>query len=216
MSKINKKDNAQSNIKKRRRIYIIAVAAVAVILACILTVGTAFSWFSPPVVSGSDSTVKATDFSAQTLISTNGTDYNVLNAESKNDISVADVSDVTMKIRYVGDSSAYLKVQLFDSWFKDSVVVPTGDLTYTVDPEYWQYNESDGCFYSINPISAYIESDKTASTFDIPFVTKIESSGYTDSDVYFNLVSVVESVQPDRYDEFFGTNTTAATEETTE
>lgn len=215
MSKIDKKDNAQSNIKKRRRFYIIAVAATVILLACVLTVGIAFSWFSPPVIGGSDSTVKATDFSAQTLISTNGTDYNVLNAESKNKIAVGS-TNVSLKIRYVGDSSAYLKVQLFDSWFKGSNVVPTGDLTYTVDPEYWQYNESDGCFYSINPISAYIESDKTASTFDIPFVTKIESSGYTDSDVYFNLVSVVESVQPDRYDEFFGTNTAAATEETTE
>ncbi len=219
MSKLNVSENTQPNIRKRRLGYLIAVTVVAVVLAVVLVVGSAFSWFAPPSFNKSDSTVRATDFSAQMLISFDGEEYNVLNNNSLDKIIVvgdtsdnkANLANVSLKVRYNGDSSAYVKVQLFDSWFKGSelssaAVIAKANLSYTLDTEYWKYDAENECFVTLKPISAYIETEEESSTFDIPFVTSITcNDSYTDAYVYFNLVSVIESVQPDRYDEFFGT-----------
>lgn len=231
MKKQLKTNTSQPDIKKRRRKYVLIISAVAVLLAAVLLVGTAFSWFSPPSFNEADADFTATDFTAKMLVSHNdGGSYETLNTnktEANNRVYVVgtgtsthktDIEKKRLKINYKGDSSAYLKVTLYESWYYGAKVanaqpIPDCKINYTLakynNEDFWVYNESDGCFYSKKPVSAYSSATGSAvNGIDIPFVSLMAAdSSVTHSAVtYFDLVAVIEQVQPDRYDEFFGTS----------
>lgn len=232
-NKTSSNTNIPTSGKTHRRGIIVAIIAVTLVLAVILSVGTALSWFSPLSVVGSKTYALVTDFSATMLHSFDGTAYTELNRNDNgnlayDDISTSALSSLTLKVRYTGDSSAYLRVRMHDSFYDaNGNMIPTSEIYYTVDSSIWELGE-DGCYYTKEPISAYYDATDTAdypvtdgkysaNTVDINFATSVSctytgGSGYGNN-IYVNLVPIIESVQPDRYDEFFVPETTAETTE---
>ncbi len=231
---MNKKKNVtnkpQSDIKKRRLRYAIVISAVAIVVSVVMIVGSAFSWFVNPTYNKSNSTVNATDFTATMYVSHNsGSSYEVLNTNgtvANNRVYVVgntgahatDIDKKKLKINYTGDSSAYLKVTLYESWYYGSSTssfapIPDCRVDYTLakynNEDFWVFNEDDGCYYSKKPVSAYSNvTGSAAKGIDIPFVDKMvaDSSIGFSRYTYFDLVAIIETVQPDRFDEFFGTS----------
>ena len=188
-------------VSKRRAAMFILIAGICIILSVFLVVGLAFSWFQPP--KDADVKVHITDFSAYTKIGlSNSTKERLADSHQiKVGSTGANVGTLKLDIHYTGRSSAYIRVQLFES-FKNSsgALYPATDVNYTLSSGWVEY---DGFYYYHLPVAP---AGRTDTEISVPFVTGA-STNYNTSDyngVYFNLVSVVEAVQPDRFDEFFG------------
>lgn len=184
---------AQRNNKRR---FIFAVCVImAWIVSCVLMVSTAFSWFSPGQVA--DLSLKATDFSTLTHYSISGSNYKELG--SNVNISVASLNSLKLRIVYNGYSSAYLRIRLFES-FKDESgkVISTPSVSYELKDNWKKY----GDYYYCEDV---VGLSKTLPV-NVDFINKatLAEGSNVPNNSYFNLVAVVEAVQPDRFDEFFG------------
>ena len=190
-------EGAACGVGRRRRFTVISIACVCVVLAVILTVGFAFSWFAP--ASNADVNVYVTDFSTKTMFSISDGEYKAL--EDTDKVTVGTESTLKLRIDYKGRCSAYIRVQLFET-FKNSngSLYPATTVNYTLAPG---WVEKDGYYYYTEPVKPKGLEDTEIS---VPFVTAASTDYNTtdDNGVYFNLVALVEEVQPDRFNEFFG------------
>ncbi len=208
-----------SFFSKHRRSGLLMIGIAAVLLIAILSVGFALSWFAPRTEA--DITAKITDFSARTMISFDGENFEELTDTHEVNVGAdGDIGDLRLNIEYEGKSSAYIRVQLFESFKQESgTLYPTTAVNYNL-AEDWVYK--DGYYYYTKPIYVEPAAAEAESTDEsgaevkeyksIPFIIEKSSCTYNtaaQNNVYFNLVSVVEEVQPDRFYEFFGSEAEA-------
>lgn len=176
-------------------------------MVAILLVGVAFSWFAPK--KEADLTVTTTDFETETLYSFASSEFAPLT--DKINFGIEQFNSLKLKIKFTGPSSAYIRVQLFENFSKDSNMYPATPVSYTLSPDWVKI----GDYYYYKKIVTYTEVTETDEngknvrkrvSTEIPFVTSASSSYNTtnNSGVNMNLVAVVEAVQPDRFEEFFG------------
>ena len=205
-------DNLSENIDSiykttgRHRIgsIIILSAIIIIVMVLVLFVGFAFSWFAPKQAANMSILVSSSEAEVQYIIDKEGVDeqYSSLKG-SENDISFAvdDIDDIVLSVKFIGPSSAYIRVQLFES-FKTSSgnMYPTADLEYKL-AKGW---EKIGDYYYYKDIVTNPNKDR--APIYIPFL-EVDSCSYssaTHNGVYMNLVAITEAVQPDRFEDFFG------------
>ena len=188
--------------KKRRRTTVLLIAICSIILSAALCVAVGVSWFTKSE-SAADRDMKVTDFSAAAVMSINGgTSYS--DHSNTTLIAKSNFANLRLNINYIGESDAYIRVKLFESFCdEDGVVITKSDVEYSVDSD-WVFNEADGYYY-------YKEIAKGATEeapLNIPFITggasvPTEIREYSNTDG-FKLDIIIEQVQPDRFAEFFG------------
>lgn len=200
----NVKKEAQSfrKWKKRRRITILMIAITSIILSAALCVAVGYSWFIKSE-SAAERDMKVTDFSAAAVMSINGgTSYS--DHSNTTLIAKSNFAKLRLNVNYIGESDAYIRVKLFESFCdKDGVVITKSDVVYSVSSD-WVFNESDGYYYYKK-----IANGATAENpLNIPFITggasvPAEIREYLSTDG-FKLDIIIEQVQPDRFADFFG------------
>lgn len=205
-----------SRVNKHRIVAVAVVALILVVSVVLLFVGRGLSWFSPKPKA--DLTVKSTEHTTETLY-WNSTSSSYVALDDDINISIGKLSSLKLRIQYNGLSSAYIRVRLFESFKKGTTAngtttyasYPSTDVTYTLSNKWVKKGE----YYYYTDIVKYTERIETGPnntdvTYKDPtlidFVTKASSSNNSTNaaNVYMNLVSVVETVQPDRFQEFFG------------
>ena len=212
-------DKDISIVKRHRAYSIVIVSLIVLILVTLIMVGMAFSWFSPK--QDADLTVLTTDFETEVQYSLSGSEFAKLTDSINMDAEALDT--LGLKVKFTGPSSAYIRVQLFESFEKLSgydennapiyTMYPAPDVTYTLSPDWVKI----GDYYYYKKVVTYTEvtekdengkNVKKRVSTDIPFVTNASSQydNVENSDVIVNLVAVVEAVQPDRFEEFFGSD----------
>ncbi|MBE6574184.1 MAG: hypothetical protein E7652_07310 [Ruminococcaceae bacterium] len=187
--------------KKKRKLTIILIAVLSLTLSLIVGVVVGYSWFAD-ANSSAKRDLKVTDFSASMQISINGsTGFEDL---SDTLITKSDFSNLRLNINYTGESSAYIRVKLFESFYdSEGAYLAKSVVEYTTDSK-WEFNPSDGYYYYKDIVSgATVDTPLT-----IEFVTgganiSTEAVAYSDTDG-FKLNAIIEEVQPDRFNEFFG------------
>ena len=200
-----------SNAGKRKKKGIIAVIAIA---ACFLAAVMLFtdnfsgvvSWLKPTHISDQDVTV--TNFTSTVGIAFSDGAYTDLNETF---VSKSNLSNMKLKIIYNGESDAYIRVKLFESFCNsDGGLLPASTVNYVCESD-WKYH-TDGYYYYKKVVKG-VQPDETdsegkkATNKSINFIktgsTLSNASNYGDSEG-FKLVAIVEQVQPDRFEEFFG------------
>lgn len=185
--------------KKRREYAYIVIAVAVLLLSGILFVGMALSWFSPK--QEADLSVVITNFSTETKYSISGSAYETLEAEDQ--LSVDSLDTLRLRLDYTGPSAAYIRVRLFES-FKDSngKLVSSLPINYNLGTD---WVEKDGYYYYKNIVIQGAD-DKEPKQLNFVSGATLAGTATAKNGVVFNLVAVVEAVQPDRFDEFFGTS----------
>ncbi len=200
----SRKESAK--IGRHRFSSMIIVTSIIFILVIILSVGFAFSWFAPRTEA--DLTVTTTFFETEAQYSIGSSEFAKL-TDTVN-IGVENFNSLNLRIKYTGPSSAYIRVQLFESFNKDGVKYPATDINYNLSSNWVKI----GDYYYYKKVATYTEVTETDENgknvrkrvpTEIPFVTGISSSynATNNNGVYMNLVAVVEAVQPDRFQDFF-------------
>lgn len=208
----NNAPNTAARKKTRTKLYIL-LAVLAVMLAVVLSFGYTASWFAPK----SKVEVEAilTDIGAEMLYSykTNAVTVKLNETDGRIKINTYKSSsnnnytNLNLSVDYKDKSSAYIRVKLFESFFtSDGVLLPAPAerIPYNL-AEGWSYNEDDGFYYYDSIVSA----PENEESISIPFVITgtneaLNDTVYDTSKYYMNLVAVIEEVQPDRFEDFFG------------
>ncbi|MBQ3183802.1 MAG: hypothetical protein IJB57_09060 [Clostridia bacterium] len=211
---VGKQTNDISQKRAWRRHYSILIAAVVIILiTVILTVGMALSWFAPE--HDADLTVTTTDFETQTLykLSSSAEDFTDLTDDIV--FNINDLDELQLKLKFTGPSSAYIRVQLFEYFYtlngETEVMHPATEVTYSLGPDWvkigdYYYYKNVVTYTEVNEKDENGKTIKKRNPTEIPFVASASTKydNVTDSGINMKLVAVVESVQPDRFEEFFG------------
>ncbi len=211
---VGKQTNDVPQKRVSRRHYSILIAAVVIILmSVILAVSMAFSWFAPE--QDADLTVITTDFETQTLYKLSSSADEFADLTDEVDFNINDLDELQLKIKFTGPSSAYIRVQLFENFYtlngETEVMHPATDVTYTLGPDWvkigdYYYYKNVATYTEVNEKDESGKTVKKRNPTEIPFVSSASTKydNVTDSGINMKLVAVVEAVQPDRFEEFFG------------
>lgn len=219
-----------SNLSKRRSNSIVVIVTVVLIFAIVLSVGIGLSWFAPKT--GSNMEVILSNFEAKIEYSINNSEFAELKNVAGNEIELntEHLNTLKLQIKYTGPSSAYIRVQLFDSFYSVSsdnskTLVATPDFSYILGEDWVKI----GNYYYYKNIATFTENEiivtdeitdetnEIAETGEITtkkeiirepriidFVTATDYESSDSNASIVKLVAVVEAVQPDRFEEFFG------------
>lgn len=201
-NKINKEAEAVQKLNKKRKVIAIFITVCVLMLASVVLVGMGFTWFRK-----SDSAVdvshKVTDFSAAAKLSIDGgTTYT--DHSNKTLIAKSNFANLRLNITYTGESDAYIRVKPFESFCdKDGKVLVKSDVSYTVDSK-WVYNSADGYYYYKDIVGGASSSSPLSINFITGGASVAQEKITYESTDGFKMDLIIESVQPDRFKEFYG------------
>lgn len=220
--KIEKLINSSEKNNHRRVITVLVIAVCALLLAAAMIIVGHFTgtltWFSK-TKSSAERDIRVTNFDATAMISVDaGKSYSALN---RTFVSKANFDNLRLNINYTGESNAYIRVKLFESFCDQNMVeIVSSPVSYSTVSG-WKYNETDGYYYYnqiVKGVKEASDDDTANDTGDetggdggylLNFITGASVSSeevqYTNTDG-FKLVAIIEQVQPDRFEDFFGSN----------
>ena len=182
-----KEHNNKRKIKSHLWVCSIVFATFLLLLSVL---GFTLAWFEPS--DGVEQSVSVYDVGAEVLYSDGALGVAEEPAEIPDFISKSDLADTHLYVHNTRDSSSAVRVKLFYETRLDGVLVPDTTYTVIVDSD-WDYNLSTG-YYDYNGV---LRSGET-----VDFVTSLTESSQKSVDT--KIVALVECVQPDRKDDFFG------------
>ena len=188
--KPNKRKPKAWNQTKRK--YTLLIAALSVLILATLTFGIvqAVSWFEPSTTA--DLTVSVSDFKGEMCAGSTA-------LSSSTGYSQSQLSSLALKVKFTSKgSSAYIRVKMFESFVEQGGgAIPTETVTYSL-ADGWAYNSDDGYYYYDTPVRGNGGSQM------VPFATGCTLGGSIKASDRVILIAQVETVQPDRAQEFFG------------
>ncbi|MBR6513219.1 MAG: hypothetical protein IKT46_00145 [Clostridia bacterium] len=212
-SEVKQRNDISSSREFRRRYSILIAAIVVILMVVVFSIGMAFSWFAPE--QDADLTVITTDFETQTLYKLSSSESDFTDLTDDVVFNIYDLDELQLKVKFTGPSSAYIRVQLFENFYTLSgdteVMHPATDVTYTLGDDWikvgdYYYYKNVVTYTEVNEKDENGKTVKKRNPTEVPFVTSASTKYDSDttSGINMKLVAVVESVQPDRFKEFFG------------
>lgn len=190
VKKIKPNNTENEPWKQTKRKYTVLIIALSVLILAALTFGivNAVSWFDPST--NAELKVMVSDFKGEMYAGNSA-------LSSSTGYSQSQLSSLGLNVKFSSKgSSAYIRVKMFES-FTDGMggTIPAKTVSYTL-ADGWELH--DGYYYYTTPVRG------NGIVQTIPFSTGCTLGANIETSDRVILIAQVETVQPDRAQEFFG------------